>query len=255
MVATAQFRKEDGIQSADIYRFSVEQYHQMISPGILQDGDPAELLEGLLLHKHPATSTSGNGPLFIDELYPLSVKQYQEMTRIGILTEDDRVELLEGVLVRKMTKKDPHIEAARRCRRAIEAFLPLGWFYEAEQPIILDSSEPEPDGVVIIGSAFDPRLMKPHPADIELVIEVSDRSLSIDRGIKLRSYARANIGCYWIINLVDRRIEVYTQPDQTSQMPSYKSCQIYLFGQGVPLMVNDEKIAAIAVADLLPIIS
>ncbi len=252
MVAMAQSRSDDGIRLADVYRLSVDQYHRMITPGILLDGDPVELLEGLLLHKWPSRSSDGQGSVYMEELYPLSIQQYHEMGQLGILTNEDRVELLEGILVRKMTKNDPHIEAARRCRRAIERVLPSQCFYETEQPVTLSQSEPEPDGVVIIGSPFEPRLMKPRPSDIELVIEVSDWSLSIDRGVKLRGYARAGIVCYWIVNLIDRQIEVYTQPDTASKDPGYLTKTIYQAADSVPLTIGDQTIAVIPVAEILP---
>jgi hypothetical protein len=236
----------------DLYRLSVDQYHRMITPGILLDGDPVELLEGLLLQKWASRTSDGIGSMYVDEFYPLTVQQYHEMARLGILTTDDRVELLEGVLIQKMTKNDPHIEAARRCRRAIEPRLPSGRFYETEQPVVLAQSEPEPDGVVIIGSPFDPRLIKPHPSDIELIVEVSDWSLSIDRGLKLRSCARAGIVCYWIVNLIDRQIEVYTQPDATAEMPTYAAPQIFKPGDSVPLNIAGQLISHIAVFDILP---
>ncbi|MCB0634553.1 MAG: Uma2 family endonuclease, partial [Lewinella sp.] len=44
------------------------------------------------------------------------------------------------------------------------------------------------------------------------VIEVSDHTVAKDRGIKLMAYAGAGIPEYWIINLIDRQIEQYLQP-------------------------------------------
>ena len=253
MVAAAKVLGEDTIQAAGIYRLSVEQYHRMISPDILIEGDPVEMVEGLLLHKWARRTSSSDGSFYLDELYQLSVEQYHAIGRLGILAPEDCVELLEGILVRKMTKNDPHIAAARRCRRAIEPLLPTGRFYESEQPVVLADSEPEPDGVVIVGSPFDAWLIKPHPLDIDLIIEVSETSLTLDRTFKLRSYARAGIVCYWIINLIDRQIEVHTQPDSSAEGSVYLDRQIFKPGQRVPLVIEKKTIAEIAAGDLLPV--
>jgi Uma2 family endonuclease len=51
-----------------------------------------------------------------------------------------------------------------------------------------------------------------HPARPVLVIEVSESSLSLDRQRKGSLYARAGLADYWIVNLVDRVLEVYREP-------------------------------------------
>src|SRR5262249_50801339 len=83
-------------------------------------------------------------------VYRLSVAQYHAMIGAGILKDGDPVELLEGVLVRKMTKNPPHRVATRHVRRALEAAVPPGWSVDSQEPITLDTSEPEPDAVVAI---------------------------------------------------------------------------------------------------------
>ena len=45
-----------------------------------------------------------------------------------------------------------------------------------------------------------------------LLVEVSDTSLSRDRGHKLSAYAKGEIPVYWIVNLVNRQVEVYSRP-------------------------------------------
>ena len=48
-----------------------------------------------------------------------------------------------------------------------------------------------------------------------LLVEVSDTTLSKDRGEKLVNYARSDIPVYWIVNLVDRQVEVDSGPRPT----------------------------------------
>jgi Uma2 family endonuclease len=52
----------------------------------------------------------------------------------------------------------------------------------------------------------------PRPADVYLLVEVSDSTLSKDRTIKLPLYAAHGIPELWIVNLLDKQIEVYTEP-------------------------------------------
>ena len=71
------------------------------------------------------------------------------------------------------------------------------------------------------------------------------------RGEKGRLYARAVIGCYWIINLVDGQVEVYTPPSGPGPNPAYGHRQDYLAAASVPLLVGGQ-VANVAVAALLP---
>ncbi|MGH7214977.1 MAG: Uma2 family endonuclease [Tepidisphaeraceae bacterium] len=161
---------------------------------------------------------------YTDELiFRLTVDQYHQLIRSGNLTEDDPVELIEGILVFKMPKKSPHVMSTGLARREVEPLLPRGWHYRSQDPITLSDGEPEPDGMIVRGTLEDYAARHPGPADVALVIEVADTSLERDRGIKLRSYARAGIPCYWLINLIDRQVEVYEQPDPAAQpQPAYR---------------------------------
>ncbi len=187
-----------------------------------------------------------------DELFRLTVDQYHELMDRGILTSDDRVELLEGVLVRKMSKNPPHDTATGMIADVFMPLVPKGWHVRNQGSVTLDDGEPEPDGAIVRGKRADYSNHHPGPRDVAMVIEVADSSLSRDRGIKLRSYARAGIACYWIINLIDRQIEVYTQPDATAEIPTYRDRQIFTPGQRVPLMIEQKPLAEIAVDDLMP---
>ncbi len=73
-----------------------------------------------------------------------------------------------------------------------------------------DESEPEPDISVVAGDPRDYR--DAHPQRPALVVEVALSRLSFDREHKGSLYARAGIADYWIVNLPDRRVEVYRDP-------------------------------------------
>jgi Uma2 family endonuclease len=190
---------------------------------------------------------------YTDEpIYRLSVDQYHDMIDRGKLTSDDPVELIEGVLVFKMPKNRPHNAAVRRCGRAIAAALPSNYFYDPEQSLTLADGEPEPDGMVVAGKIEDFDNADVGPSHVALVIEVADATLNRDRGTKLRSYARAGIACYWIVNLIDRQIEVYANPTIAAGVPDYPAPSVYRAGDLVPLQIAGATVAAIPVSDILP---
>src|SRR5437016_4994181 len=90
--------------------------------------------------------------------------------------------------------------------------LPAGWDLRVQSAITLTESEPEPDFAIVRGDESAYLTRHPTTADIGLVVEVSDSTLPGDRDDKGRIYARAGIPCYWIVNLVDRQVEVHTLP-------------------------------------------
>jgi Uma2 family endonuclease len=186
-------------------------------------------------------------------IYRLSIAQYHAMAEAGILTEDDPVELLEGWLVRKMTKHRPHTLATLLVRQALERLLTAGgWYVDSQEPITTEDSEPEPDVVVVRGSARDYLDRQPGPRDVPLIIEVADTSLETDRGAKQRLYARAGIAVYWIINLKERQIEVYTDPSGPTAEPGYASHRDYSAEETLPVVLDGVTVGALDVAALLP---
>lgn len=181
-----------------------------------------------------------------------TVAEYHNLIRIGLLTEDDNLELIEGYLVHKMSRNPPHDSTLQRLNRVMMRQLPAGWDIRIQCAVTLPDSEPEPDGAIVRGDerTFDTR--HPGPPDFGIVIEVSDSTLDGDRNDKARMYARARIPEYWIINLVDRRIEVYTVPSGPGATPAYANRQDYPVATAVPLLLDGALAATIPVADLLP---
>ena len=96
-------------------------------------------------------------------------------------------------------------------RNALRAALGRGWLVRSQGPLALaDDSEPEPDVALTRGARRDYR--DEHPSRPALVIAVAESSLALDREHKGSLYARAGIADYWILNLVDRVLEVYHEP-------------------------------------------
>jgi hypothetical protein len=179
------------------------------------------------------------------------VTEYHRLIRSGILTEEDKVELLEGRIVSKMARNPPHDSAIQLTQESCQAHLPTEWRIRVQMAITLADSEPEPDLVLVRGHPRRYAQHHPGPTDIGMVAEIANTSLAEDRD-KARIYARANISCYWIVNLTDRQIEVYTHPDPQANPPCYRHRQYYSVGQSVPLVLEGETVALLPVAELLP---
>jgi Uma2 family endonuclease len=187
-----------------------------------------------------------------DLIWRLTVPEYHEMIRAGILTEDDPVELLDGWLVAKMMKKPPHCVATDLVRYALESILPKGWRVRIQDAVTLATSEPEPDAVVVHGGPRDFVDHHPGPKDIALVVEVADISLKRDQKFKKRLYAQAGIPAYWIVNLVDRRVEVYSEPSGPADQPDYRQHRDCGPTDEVPVVVERREVGRIAVGAILP---
>ncbi|MCY2986385.1 MAG: Uma2 family endonuclease [Planctomycetota bacterium] len=185
-------------------------------------------------------------------IWRLTVEQYRQMLRKGILTEDDPVELLDGWLVTKMPKNPPHRLATGLVREALEQALPQGWYVDSQEPITLLSSESEPDIIVVRGNRRDYPNRHPGPSDLGLVVEVAEASLERDQTLKRVLYAQAAIPVYWILNLIDRGLDVYSDPSGPAEHPDYRSCHAYAATDVVPFLLDTDEIARINVQHLLP---
>ncbi len=185
-------------------------------------------------------------------VYRLDVEQYHAMIRAGVLTADDQVELLEGWLFPKMAKNPPHRIATHRTQRALDTLVPAGWYVDAQEPITLAASEPEPDVCIVRGVTEDYPDRNPGPPDVALVVEIADSTLERDRGLKKQMYARAGIPVYWIINLAERQLEEYTVPTASDSAPDYQQRRDYNLSESITVRIEDRDIGVLAVRELFP---
>lgn len=186
---------------------------------------------------------------------PLTVRrwkrvEYDRLVELGAF-EREPIELLGGQLIVAEPQGPYHASAIERVDYAVRAVLPPGWIVRVQAPIALDEdSEPEPDVAVVRGRPGESR--DAHPSHPALVIEVADASLRFDRRRKGSLYARAGLPEYWIVNLVDRVLEVYRAPVPESGAPygwAYRSVTRLL----PPAVVEIAAIGVtLAVAELLP---
>ncbi|MBV8488708.1 MAG: Uma2 family endonuclease [Planctomycetaceae bacterium] len=183
------------------------------------------------------------------EIYRFTIQQYDQMIRDGTIAEDDPVELLGGILVRKMPKKPRHSVITAWLVEELRRRLPEGWHVRQEQPLrIPDYDEPEPDLAIVRGAIMDYALRHPSAADVVLVGEVAGTTLDRDRGEKRAIYARGGIPIYWIINLIDNQIEVYTDP---SPAQGYRALVVHRPGEQLSVVVDGQTCGTLSVPDLL----
>src|SRR5262249_30418397 len=127
-----------------------------------------------------------------------------------------------------------------------------GWHVNGQEPITAEDSEPEPDAAIIRGARRDYLEGHPLPQDVAIVIEVSDATLKRDRGLKKRIYARAGIPVYWIINLIENQIEVYTGPGGEAEAPDYQQRQDYFLDDEIPVIIEGREVGCLAAREILP---
>ena len=140
-----------------------------------------------------------------------TIQEYHKLADLGFFTENDRVELIRGEIIEMAPKRTPHSVCNSILFGELYKLLGDRANVRGQEPIILSAnSEPEPDLVIAKKKPDNYLSAHPAPTDIILVIEISDSTLKYDREIKLPLYAEAGINSYWIINLVDSCLEVYT---------------------------------------------
>lgn len=173
--------------------------------------------------------------------------EYERLVEKGFFRSDERLELLDGELIVREPQGSVHAATLMHLHAVLTRAFGGGYHVRPQLPIALDAaSEPEPDLAVVPGSAKDYR--DSHPSKPVLVVEIAETSLTLDRRRKARLYASAGIPEYWILNLRDRVLEVYRQPEPGRQGGKYRSVRLFKSSAVSPLRAPK---ARIRVVDLL----
>lgn len=142
-----------------------------------------------------------------------TIAEYHQLVDLGFFTEDEKIELIRGEIINMAPKRTPHSVCNSLLLSQLFRSLHNRANVRGQEPITLPSdSEPEPD--VVVAKLKADNYLSAHPVaeDIILAIEIADSTLKYDREIKIPLYAEAGINDYWIFNLVDKCLEVYTKP-------------------------------------------
>lgn len=184
--------------------------------------------------------------------YRITVDQYHKMIESGSLTKRDRCVLIRGILAEKPTINPPHAITICKLTNALKKFLGFERAVRMQLPITLDpDSEPQPDAVVARGKPDDYSQRHPGPKDILLVVEVADSSVGVDKTAQLSLYAQYKLPLYWVINIPERRIEVYTDP-KGGKSPTYRTRTDYGPDDAVPVALAGKSLGSIPAHELLP---
>lgn len=142
-----------------------------------------------------------------------TVFDYHRMADAGILGEDSRVELIRGQIIDMAPIGAPHFGMVNRLTRLLPASVAGHGVLSVQNPVRLDDgSEPEPDVAILKPRADDYETAVPRPADVLLLIEVSDSTLRYDREVKIPLYAESGVSECWLVDLAGRAVEVYRRP-------------------------------------------
>jgi Uma2 family endonuclease len=180
--------------------------------------------------------------------FRMSIDQYERLIGSGVFTKRDRLQLVDGILVAKMVQNPPHSVADLLCGKALARVIPPGWHIRPDKPVRLPpDGEPEPDQCVVRGEERDFSARHPGAGEVGLLVEIADTSLAADR-MMARTFSAGGIAVYWIVNLGESQIEVYTDPTADG----YATMRVYRVGEDVPVVLDGTEVGRIAVTDVLP---
>jgi Uma2 family endonuclease len=166
-----------------------------------------------------------------------SLDEYHQLTELGFFKPGDRTELIRGEIINMAAKGRAHETCLTRLLRELSSLMAVRATLRCQSPITIPTDgEPEPDLAIVINRADDYLAAHPLPADVLLVIEIADSSLTYDRETKLPLYAKAQIPHYWLLNLPDNCLEAYAEPLQKFDRHSdYRSKRIALPNEEIAL--------------------
>ncbi|MBH8571471.1 Uma2 family endonuclease [Nostocaceae cyanobacterium CENA369] len=144
-----------------------------------------------------------------------TLAEYHRLIELGFFHEDDRIELINGELIERVSRGTAHETCLRNLWKQLPKLIGDKATLQSQAPIALPpNSEPEPDFAIVKNRDDNYLTGHPEPADILLVIEISDSSLDYDQDVKIPLYAKAGIYDYWIFNLFDNHLEWYGEAYQ-----------------------------------------
>ncbi|MEH2362617.1 Uma2 family endonuclease [Nostoc sp.] len=162
-----------------------------------------------------------------------TLDEYHRLGELGFFHEDDHIELINGEIIEMASKGTAHETCLRNLLRELPKLVADRATLQSQAPISLPpNSEPEPDFAILQNRDDNYLFGHPQPADVLLVMEVSDSSLGYDQDVKIPLYAKAGITEYWIFNLFDNYLEAYSEPYQDNQGKyGYLNKRIFLSNQ------------------------
>ena len=142
-----------------------------------------------------------------------TVEQFHKMAESGILNEDDRVELIRGEIIEMAAIGTKHAACVRRLDNVLPRKLGDRVIISVQNPVGLDdSSDPQPDVVLLKPREDFYASVHPQPKDDFLIIEVADSTIKYDREVKIPLYAEEGVVEVWLVDINEECVEVYQEP-------------------------------------------
>jgi len=186
---------------------------------------------------------------FVPPLRQWTRSEYERLADLGLFA-GQRVELVQGEIRVMAAQKNRHVVAVSLAEEALRAAFGAGYWVRIQAPLNLSPiSAPEPDLAVVPGTARDYRA---HPEAALLVVEVGDATLLYDRREKSGMYAAAGIADYWVIDLVNDRLEVFREPKSDQSVGGCRYAQVATLSAADSVSPLTAPQSMIRVADLLP---
>ncbi len=181
------------------------------------------------------------------ETYHVTVAEYHRMIEANVFNENARIERIKGVLVKMSPKGKRHAATTNHVTKLFYQLLGDRIIVHNQNPILFDdSTEPEPDIALLVPREKEYFDRLPTPADVLLIIEVSDTTLKYDRDTKSLLYARSGIAQYIVLNVKTREITDMREPSPEG----YRYLKILRSDERFNLVAFPE--IEIKVGDLLP---
>ncbi len=145
--------------------------------------------------------------------HPITVEDYHRMAQVGLLAPDARVELIEGEIIDMAPIGTDHNGVVNQLSHLLNKAVGDQGIVQTQGVVRLDqTSEPQPDLVVLAPRTDFYRSAHPAPQDVLLLIEVSDSTLRYDLDVKLPLYSRHGIPEVWIVDLQNAVLHVCRSP-------------------------------------------
>ena len=161
-----------------------------------------------------AQPAAGQAPPEEKDSCKFSSDQYHWLIEAGILTTDHRVELIGGRILTMPPMGDEHGDSIGDLNTWLSDRRAQDYVPRCQVTIRLaEGFTPDPDFILLRYKEAGYRgANRPTVADVLLVIEVADSSLSRDLGLKSLAYARAGVPELWVVDIPNRQIHRLTRP-------------------------------------------
>ena len=143
----------------------------------------------------------------------IDVEEYYKMAEAGILKPTDRVELIHGEIIKMSPVSSKHAGLVKKLNKILNKALGDDFIIGVQDPVKIDNeNEPEPDLSILKFRQDSYTGEHPKAEEVLCIIEVSGSSYDYDTNIKSLLYASAKIETYWVIDIDNKRVEVFSNP-------------------------------------------